>query len=100
MGQFADLLDYAGRRVVVTGCASGIGAALVGQLSEMGADVVGLDLRPPALALNEFHSVDLSDPASVYAEPARRDAYLKMYGNICYDTRDQYVNFPWSSEQK
>ena len=23
-----------------------------------------------------------------------------MYGNICYDTRDQYVNFPWSSEDK
>ena len=21
-----------------------------------------------------------------------------MYGNICYDTRDQYINFPWSSE--
>jgi NAD(P)-dependent dehydrogenase (short-subunit alcohol dehydrogenase family) len=67
VGQFADLLDYAGRRVVVTGCASGIGAALVGQLSEMGADVVGLDLRPPAFALNEFHSVDLSDPTSINA---------------------------------
>ena len=25
---------------------------------------------------------------------------LEMYGNICYDTRDHYVNFPWSSEQK
>jgi ribose transport system substrate-binding protein len=23
-----------------------------------------------------------------------------MYGNICFDTRDQYVNFPWSSEAK
>jgi ribose transport system substrate-binding protein len=23
-----------------------------------------------------------------------------MYGNICFDTRDQYVNFPWSSETK
>ena len=50
MSQFADLLDYAGRRVVVTGCASGIGAALVGQLTELGADVVGLDVRPPAFA--------------------------------------------------
>ena len=39
-------------------------------------------------------------PAAVYADPARRDAYLKMYGNICYDTRDQYVNFPWSSETR
>ena len=32
--------------------------------------------------------------------PVRRDSYLQMYGNICYDTRDQYVNFPWSSERK
>lgn len=65
MGQFADLFDYAGRRVVVTGCASGIGAALVGQLVELGADVVGLDLRPPTFAIDEFHPVDLSDPASI-----------------------------------
>ena len=33
-------------------------------------------------------------------DAARRDAYLRMYGNICYDTRDQYVNFPWSSERR
>jgi NAD(P)-dependent dehydrogenase (short-subunit alcohol dehydrogenase family) len=65
MGHFADLLDYSGRRVVVTGCASGIGAALVGQLVELGADVVGLDLRPPPFALNEFHPVDLADPTSI-----------------------------------
>jgi NAD(P)-dependent dehydrogenase (short-subunit alcohol dehydrogenase family) len=65
MARFGDLLNYAGRRVVVTGCASGIGAALVGQLSEMGADVVGLDLRPPPFALNGFHAVDLSDPTSI-----------------------------------
>ena len=32
--------------------------------------------------------------------PIDETAYLKMYGNICYDTRDRYVNFPWSSEQK
>jgi hypothetical protein len=30
----------------------------------------------------------------------RRAAYLKMYGNICYDTRASHVNFPWSSERK
>lgn len=65
MGEFGDLLSYAGRRVVVTGCASGIGAALVGQLAELGADVVGLDVRPPAFDLNDFHQVDLADPASI-----------------------------------
>lgn len=65
MGQFNDLVDYDGRHVVVTGCASGIGAALVGQLSELGAHVVGLDVRPPALDLNDFHRIDLSDPESI-----------------------------------
>ena len=46
------------------------------------------------------YETDLKDPGAVFADAARRDAYLKMYGNICYDTRDQYVNFPWSSEYK
>jgi NAD(P)-dependent dehydrogenase (short-subunit alcohol dehydrogenase family) len=65
VGEFADLLSYADRRVVVTGCASGIGAALVGQLVELGADVTGLDVCPADAGLNDFHQVDLSDPASI-----------------------------------
>jgi NAD(P)-dependent dehydrogenase (short-subunit alcohol dehydrogenase family) len=65
VGQFNELVDYDGKRVVVTGCASGIGAALVSQLGELGAQVVGLDVRPPPFDLNDFHQVDLSDPASI-----------------------------------
>ena len=53
-----------------------------------------------ALVLHDLEKTGVADPAAVYADSARRDAYLKMYGNICYDTRDQYVNFPWSSEAK
>jgi NAD(P)-dependent dehydrogenase (short-subunit alcohol dehydrogenase family) len=60
-----DLWRYDGRRAVVTGCASGIGADLVHQLSELGAEVVGLDKRRPAVEVNDFHEVDLSDPASI-----------------------------------
>jgi hypothetical protein len=30
----------------------------------------------------------------------RRSAYLRMFGNICHDTRDQCLNFPWSSERR
>jgi NAD(P)-dependent dehydrogenase (short-subunit alcohol dehydrogenase family) len=60
-------LSYAGRRVVVTGCSSGIGAALAGQLAELGADVVGLDVRAPQFPIAEFHGVDLADPASIDA---------------------------------
>jgi ribose transport system substrate-binding protein len=61
-----------------------------------------MDILPIALTSSNIaqYEADLVDPASVYADPKRRNAYLRMYGNICYDTRDQYVNFPWSSEQK
>jgi ribose transport system substrate-binding protein len=61
-----------------------------------------MDILPSALTGDNLaqYEADLADPAAVYADPSRRDAYLKMYGNICYDTRDQYVNFPWSSETK
>ena len=61
-----------------------------------------MDILPIALTSNNIgqYESDLSDPQSVYDDPVRRASYLKMYGNICYETRDQYVNFPWSSEQK
>ncbi len=61
-----------------------------------------MDILPVALT-SEFlpqYEADIADPASVYKDQKRRDIYLRMYGNICYDTRDQYVNFPWSSEAK
>lgn len=61
-----------------------------------------MDILPtPVTASNvaQYES-ELADPAKVYTDPTRRDAYLRMYGNICYDTRGQYVNFPWSSESK
>lgn len=56
---------YDGRRVVVTGCASGIGMQTVAQLSDLGADVIGLDRRRPEGSTVRFHEVDLSDPASI-----------------------------------
>ena len=56
---------YDGRRVVVTGCASGIGEHVVRRLAELGAIVVGLDKRRPAFEINDFHEVDLADPASI-----------------------------------
>jgi len=62
----------------------------------------GTDILPTVLTSENLpqYEKDLADPAAVYKDAARRDTYLKMYGNICYDTRDQYVNFPWSSEYK
>jgi NAD(P)-dependent dehydrogenase (short-subunit alcohol dehydrogenase family) len=66
LGRIDDLWRYDGRRAVVTGCASGIGEHVARQLSELGADVVGLDRRRPAsFGIKEFHEVDLADQASI-----------------------------------
>jgi NAD(P)-dependent dehydrogenase (short-subunit alcohol dehydrogenase family) len=65
MGRIDELWRYDGRRAVVTGCASGIGEQVARQLAELGAEVIGLDVRRPALQLKEFHEVDLSDPVSI-----------------------------------
>lgn len=61
-----------------------------------------MDILPNALTAENMaqYERDVANPGAVYADPARRAAYLKMYGNICYDTRDRYLNFPWSSERK
>jgi NAD(P)-dependent dehydrogenase (short-subunit alcohol dehydrogenase family) len=82
VNRFGELLDYAGRRVVVTGCASGIGAALVGQLADLGADIVGLDVRPPAFGLNDFHELDLSDPASIDTAVASVNGQVDALFNV------------------
>jgi ribose transport system substrate-binding protein len=61
-----------------------------------------MDILPIVLTLENIgkYEADIADPASVYRDAARRAIYLKMYGNICFDTRDNYINFPWSSERK
>jgi len=59
-----------------------------------------MDTLPQALDASNLarYEADIADPGAVYADPARLSEYLRMYGNICYDTRDKFLNFPWSSE--
>ena len=61
-----------------------------------------MDILPKSLTRDNIaaYEADLADPAAVWRDATRRASYLKMYGNTCYDTRDQYINFPWSSERK
>jgi NAD(P)-dependent dehydrogenase (short-subunit alcohol dehydrogenase family) len=60
-----NLLAYTGKRVVVTGAASGMGKATVEYLAELGAEVLALDITPiddgPWTAIH----VDLGDQASI-----------------------------------
>ncbi len=69
-----DVLQYAGKRVVVTGCASGMGAATARILVDLGAEVIGLDVKPTDVAVQTFVTVDLRDRASIDAAVAGIDA--------------------------
>jgi ribose transport system substrate-binding protein len=59
-----------------------------------------MDILPRALTLANIaqYEADLASPARVYQDISTRNSYLKMYGNICYESRANYINFPWSSE--
>jgi NAD(P)-dependent dehydrogenase (short-subunit alcohol dehydrogenase family) len=62
----ADLFGYQGKRVVVTGAFSGVGAALVEVLAGLGAEhVTVLDLKKPGGPVDTYLPVDLSDKAAV-----------------------------------
>lgn len=61
-------LDYTGRRVVLTGGATGVGAALLELLAELGAsDVTVLDLKRPDGPHTSFLETDLGDKRAVDA---------------------------------
>ncbi|QIG80825.1 coniferyl-alcohol dehydrogenase [Stakelama tenebrarum] len=62
-----DVLGYKGKRVIVTGCFSGMGEATAKMLLDLGAEVHGLDFKDSSLPLASFNNVDLRDPASIEA---------------------------------
>ena len=63
-------LQYAGKRVIVSGFFSGIGQATARQLLDLGAEVHGLDRQISTLPLASFTQTDLGDPASINAATA------------------------------
>jgi NAD(P)-dependent dehydrogenase (short-subunit alcohol dehydrogenase family) len=60
-----DALGYAGRHVVVTGAASGMGAATATILTNLGARVTALDVRRTDVPVDQVVEVDLRDRASI-----------------------------------
>lgn len=68
-----DFLSYKHKRVVVSGCFSGMGEATARLLLSLGAEVHGVDYKQCALDLASFTLVDLRDPGSI-------DAAVKKIG--------------------
>lgn len=66
-----DFLGYKNKRVIVSGCYSGMGEATARLLVELGAEVHGFDFKESALDLASFSLVDLRDPATIDAAVAR-----------------------------
>ena len=63
----SDMLGYKGKRVVVSGCFSGMGEATAKILLDLGAEVHGLDFKQSTLPLASFNQIDLRDAASIEA---------------------------------
>jgi NAD(P)-dependent dehydrogenase (short-subunit alcohol dehydrogenase family) len=73
-----------GKTLVITGISSGIGAR-VGELAiALGADVVGIDVKPPATPLGAFVEADIGSPQAiadlVERLPRRIDALCNVAG--------------------
>ena len=66
----AAMCNYAGKRVIVSGCFSGMGEATARELIRLGAEVHGMDFKRSSVELASFHVVDLRDPASIEAAVA------------------------------
>jgi NAD(P)-dependent dehydrogenase (short-subunit alcohol dehydrogenase family) len=62
---FQDLLGYEGKRVVVTGAASGMGNATVNYLTDLGAEILALDISPIEDGAWTSIHVDLGNRASI-----------------------------------
>ena len=62
-----DVLGYQGKRVVITGAASGMGEAAARLLVDLGAQVYALDIAPVSVSVAEAIKVDMKDPASIDA---------------------------------
>ncbi|HEX7291749.1 MAG TPA: sugar ABC transporter substrate-binding protein [Conexibacter sp.] len=67
---------------------------LAGRSIPQGVEVKALALDSPA-AIASFKA-DIADPKAVWDDPARRDKYVALYGNISWETRGRYLDYIWT----
>src|SRR6267154_1604495 len=77
----SDVLQYEGKRVIVTGAASGMGAATAEILVELGAEVHAIDIKQPEVTgLASFSQVDLRDPNQIEDAAAKIGKIVNFCG--------------------
>src|SRR6185295_16218367 len=73
-----------GKTILITGVASGIGARTAELAGQLGADVIGVDMREPTVAVGSFVKADISSRAGVddlvASMPQRIDALCNVAG--------------------
>jgi NAD(P)-dependent dehydrogenase (short-subunit alcohol dehydrogenase family) len=74
--------EFANKRYVVTGAASGIGHAVAKQLLASGAEVYSLDRNAPSAAVTRHIEVDLSNPRSIDAAVEQLDGQFDGLMNV------------------
>jgi len=79
-----DVLGYAGKKVVITGCATGMGAAAAEILVGLGAEVHALDIGDVKAPVKQTIKTDMKSRSSIDAAiaklPARIDALFNCAG--------------------
>ena len=75
-------VGFRGKRVVVTGAASGIGLRTTELLLEVGARVIALDRRDVELPIAQFVRVDMTDPTTITAAADAIDGEIDALLNI------------------
>ena len=73
--------SFAGKRVVIAGCASGMGEAAARELVRLGAELHGFDIRPSPVEMASFHALDLSKPESIATAAASLDGEIDVLFN-------------------
>ncbi|MEM9464072.1 MAG: SDR family oxidoreductase [Actinomycetota bacterium] len=76
------MFDYSGKKVVMTGGASGVGAAAVEMIAELGCtDLTVLDVNEPVGPATAYIPTDMSDPESIDAAVAEIGAGVDVLFN-------------------
>jgi NAD(P)-dependent dehydrogenase (short-subunit alcohol dehydrogenase family) len=71
-----------GKKIIVTGAASGIGAETAKTIKAQCATVIGMDINEPRANVDQYIKVDFSDPASIEAAVAKVPAGIDALCNI------------------